>query len=70
MATPLVAPVAANKNTTFRGLVPVPAAHHIDAHRRLAIHAVIDSLEQMVEPAQVKCIRSSAASLVNCASPA
>ena len=50
----LVAPVAADEDAAFRRLVRIAAAHHIDADRRLAVHAVVDSLQPMVEPAQMK----------------
>src|SRR2546429_344219 len=46
-----IAPAPADEHPTLRGLVSVTAAHDIDAHRCLAVDAVVDTLQPMIEPA-------------------
>ena len=50
----LVAPVSADEDAAFGGLVRIAAAHDIDTNGRLAVHSVVDAFQPMVEPAQVE----------------
>src|SRR5207247_9805425 len=50
----LVAPAAADKNPAFGCSVRVAAAHDEDADGRLAVHAVVDPLQPVVEPAPME----------------
>src|SRR6516164_6391870 len=50
----LIAPAPADEHAALRGLVRVPSSHDVDAHRRLAIDAVVDALEPAIEPTQLE----------------
>src|SRR5439155_16844293 len=50
----LVPPVSADENAAFGRLVRVAAAHHKDANGRVAIHAVVETLEPVIEPAELE----------------
>src|SRR5581483_4010524 len=52
----LVSPMPAYEESAFRCLVCVATAHDENSNRRLAINAVIHSLQPMIEPPQLKFI--------------
>src|SRR5581483_9388233 len=52
-----IAPMATDKNPAFGSLMAIAAAHHVNADRRLAIYAIVDMLQNVIEPAQLKGIQ-------------
>src|SRR5579862_9581353 len=53
---PLIAPVAADEHPAFGSLVRIAAAHHVDVYGRLALDAVVDALQPVVEPTLLECL--------------
>src|SRR5215469_7384344 len=46
----------ADKNPPLRSFVRIATAHHKNPHRRLAIYPIVNSLQPMIEPAQLKLV--------------
>jgi len=46
--------MASYEDAAFRCFVGVASAHDVDEYGRLAIHSVVNALQPMIEPAQVK----------------
>src|SRR6516164_8014193 len=46
-----------HENTPVRCFVTISSAHHIDSHRRLTVHSIVNSLEPVIEPSQMKAYK-------------